>query len=269
MPFPESKRVVYQKNPLVEVICQLRFPTILEISAADPAGFQKKIRARYPLYSRQEEPGIPREIAGIPKEIADFLAQLAVARPLEDAPHRFLTGDSSRSISLTREFLAVADKSYARWEEFRREIELAKTALEEEYQPAFYSRIGLRYVDIIDKVRLGLSDESWDSLVNSSIAGILGAKELYHAVRQIHGEALMQCDDDGVPGGFARLRHGLVERPDGGQAYRIDADFFTTERSASADVFGALDRFNRLAGNFFRWAITRNLQDALEPREIG
>lgn len=265
MPFPESKRVVYQKNPLLEVICQLQFPTILEISAADPAGFQKKVRPRYPLYSREEEGGIPK---GIPKEIADIVAHLPIARPPEDAPHRFLTEDSSRFISLTREFLAVADRKYTRWEDFRREIELAKTALEEEYPPAFYSRIGLRYVDIIDKVDLGLGDEPWDSLMNSSIAGILGAKELYHAVRQIYGEALMECDDETVPRGFARLRHGLVERPDGGQVYRIDADFFTTERSTGDDVSRVLERFNRLAGNFFRWAITPKLQEALEPREI-
>jgi uncharacterized protein (TIGR04255 family) len=265
MTFPESARVVYQKNPLVEVICQLRFPTILEISAADPAGFQEKIRPRYPLYSRQEEAGVPKEIAGIPKEVAGILAQLAALRPVEDAPHRFLTEDSSRFISLTREFLAVAAKNYTRWEEFRREIQTAKAALEEEYQPAFYSRIGLRYVDIIDKVEVGLSNESWDSLVNSSIAGILGAQELYHGVREIRSEALIELDDDIVPGGFAKIRHGLLERPDGGQAYRIDADFFTQERSASDDVFRILDRFNRLAGNLFRWAITRKLQEALEP----
>ena len=33
-------RTVYGKAPIHEVICQLRFPTILSINEREPAGFQ-------------------------------------------------------------------------------------------------------------------------------------------------------------------------------------------------------------------------------------
>ena len=56
MPFPESERVVFRRNTLAEVICQLRFPPILEIAAKDPAAFQEQIRAEYPLYQRNQGP---------------------------------------------------------------------------------------------------------------------------------------------------------------------------------------------------------------------
>ncbi|MCC8091141.1 MAG: hypothetical protein LIO55_07135, partial [Oscillospiraceae bacterium] len=33
----EGKPFIYEKNQLIEVICQLRFPTILSIEAKEPA----------------------------------------------------------------------------------------------------------------------------------------------------------------------------------------------------------------------------------------
>ena len=44
MPFPVTKRIIYKKNPLVEVICQLRFPPILSIDTEIPARFQGAIK---------------------------------------------------------------------------------------------------------------------------------------------------------------------------------------------------------------------------------
>ncbi len=45
--FSASERVLYGKRQLIEVICQLRFPTILSISAKEPAEFQEAIRAEF------------------------------------------------------------------------------------------------------------------------------------------------------------------------------------------------------------------------------
>lgn len=261
MPFPESQRVVYKNNPLAEVICQLRFPTILEIGSEDPAGFQKRIRSRYPLYAR-DEPG-----ARMPREISEIVAQLRLPIGTERTTHKFLTEDSNRFVSLANDFIAVTEKQYSRWEHFRDEIGVAQAALEQVYQPSFYSRVGLRYQDIIDKTKLGLGSEPWESLVSPSIIGVLGAPEVGGRVQEIRTEARIALDE--VAGGFVTLRHGLVESsPNGGQAYRIDADFFTQERSDAEHVLGILDTFNRLAGNLFRWAISARLRDALEPLEI-
>jgi uncharacterized protein (TIGR04255 family) len=261
MSFPESPRVLYQKNPLVEVICQLRFPTILEISAEEPAAFQKKVRSRYPLYNKEES-----RIA-IPKELAGLLAAFPVPKPSDALTHKFLTEDSRRFISLTRDFLAISEQQYHRWEEFRQEIQHAQSALEDTYQPAFYSRIGLRYRDVIDKVKLGLREKAWDTLLNPAFLGVLGAPEVRDDVQQSRVQAVIRVSE--VQGGFLHLRHGLgALTPDNPEAYVIDVDFFTEDREATQDVFAVLDTFNRLVGNLFRWAITPWLQQALEPRPI-
>ena len=53
--FSMDERVRYLKPQLMEVICQLRFPTILSIGAKDPVDFQEKIRAKFPRYIRKTE----------------------------------------------------------------------------------------------------------------------------------------------------------------------------------------------------------------------
>ena len=51
----ETKRVRYEKSPLVEVIFQLRFPTILSINAVQPVEFQELIRKEFPFYEEGVE----------------------------------------------------------------------------------------------------------------------------------------------------------------------------------------------------------------------
>lgn len=262
MPFPESPRVIYQNNPLVEVICQIRFPTILEISAEEPAVFQKKIRSRYPLYIR-DQGGI-----SVPKEFETLIASIPIPKPVELLTHKFLTEESKRFISLARNFLAISEQQYRRWEEFRQEIQQAQAALEEIYQPAFYSRVGLRYQDVIDKEKLDLKHETWSSLLNPAFLGVLGASEVQNHIQHVHAEALIKVSE--VKGGFLHLQHGLGmhSRADH-ETYLIDADFFTEDKEETKHVSRILDIFNRLAGNFFRWAITPRLQEALNPVPVA
>ena len=51
MVYSNSPRVHYNKPQLAEVICQLRFPTILSIGANDPAEFQEAIRGMFPRFT--------------------------------------------------------------------------------------------------------------------------------------------------------------------------------------------------------------------------
>ena len=40
---PDNRRYAYGKAQLIEVICQLRFPTILSIDTREPADFQETV----------------------------------------------------------------------------------------------------------------------------------------------------------------------------------------------------------------------------------
>ncbi len=256
-PFPDSPRVVYTTNPLVEVICQLRFPPILEILSSQPAEFQSRIRSRYPLYSRNEQS------LSLPNELANLLPQLPFSRPPENVVHRFNTEDEKLAVSLSRDFLAISTTAYGYWEAFRTEINAAKAALEEVYRPAFYTRLGLRYSDVIDRSTVGLKQTDWSELLKSWMLGVLDS-DAKAFVQSVTTQAVIRLPE--VRGGHVNLRCKLSED---GQKFLIDADFFTKERSAGDDVLNALDSFNRSAGRLFRWAITDRLRDALGPQKLG
>jgi len=262
MPFPHTPRAVYRKNPLVEVICQLRFPAVLAIAAEPPYKFQERVRQSYPIYERLE--GLP----GVPKELAAIVSQLAVQLPGETVTHKFLTEERTDFISLTQEFISVTTQAYGRWERLREAMRLAEEAAREVYSPAFYARVGLRYQDVIRKETLGLGDEQWSNLIAPHFAGLLAADAVRDEVRTIQSETVMGLTE--VRGGLVRIRHGLASLPQATElAYIIDTDFYTQERCVGEQAFGPLDAFNRLGGDLFRWAITPRLSLALEPELVG
>jgi uncharacterized protein (TIGR04255 family) len=264
MPFPESPRVVYGKNPLVDVICQLRFPTVLRIGAEQPADFQDKIRREYPLYSLQA-PSI--EFPQLPKQLSAIIEQIGLPKPLGSSTHRFSTSDSQRFVSLCQDFLALTESAYSTWEPFRDEMKKAENALQEAYSPAFYSRIGLRYKDVISRRKLGLTDAKWRDLLQPHIVAELGDPGVSDAVVATQTESVIKTPE--VPGGQVRLIHGLVKSPESDeQLYMIDADFSIERREGLNEPFGILDKFNRIAGRLFRWAITDTLHMAMEPKTI-
>ncbi|SRR6266516_1519381 len=261
MPFPKSKRVLFQHNPLVEVVCQVRFPPVLQIAAEDPVEFQERVRATYPLYRREEGTEIPADFRQV-------VAQLRIPGLTDQHVHIFLTEDQKRYISLSRESLALTDKRYHRWEEFSGEMTAALAALADVYKPAFFSRIGLRYKDVVNKKKLGLNGERWDSLVCKPLVGPLAESAVRDRIAGFSSNAVVKLDE--VKGGFIHLRHGLMTDEKGkGESFLFDADFFTQERSEPKDVGPILDTFNGMAGNYFRWAITPKLRTALKPKDLA
>ena len=62
--FSNQPRKFYRRSPLIEVICQLRFPDILKIEAHEPADFQDAIRQVYPQYAKRIEQLPPQNAGG-------------------------------------------------------------------------------------------------------------------------------------------------------------------------------------------------------------
>jgi uncharacterized protein (TIGR04255 family) len=255
--FPESDRIDFRQNPLVEVICQLRFPTILTIASELPAAFQEQVREAYPVYERDPTSlSVPAPIANLISEFSMGGAELVV--------HRFISDDGNTTIALSKDFIAVSQLDYTDWQRFRAEVDRAKRALEAIYHPAFYSRIGLRYRDEIDRGKLGLGEQSWAELLIPPILGLLGAEEqIVRGVRAVRSEAVVQLERP--PESFVKIMHGLVDEV--GSVYSFDADMFTTERKETELVFDTLDDFNRQAGDLWRWAIADPLRAALGSRD--
>jgi len=259
MVFPDSRWVIFNKNPLKQVICQLRFPPILAITSQEPVAFQELVRGTHPGYERA--------LTIIPKAFADLLASLPVPQNVlpEGIVYKFFTLDRKTEIDLTRDSVSVATTSYKRWEEFEAVIRLAKEALETTYEPTSYSRIGLRYIDVIERETCGLSQVPWKDLIKSSVVGLLAESHtnITDHIAAMNSQTLFTL---GLPDENLMVRNGFMSATaEGTQQYGIDADFYKEGNSASGEVLAILRRFNREARNFFNWVITDRLRDALEP----
>ena len=101
--FPATPRVLYTKNPLAEVICQFRFPAILKIDSATPAGFQDRIRDAFPLLA-EEEQVLPIEL---PPEVLQFFKANRSPQLMRKA-WAFMSEDRNWSLSLTRDFVSLS-----------------------------------------------------------------------------------------------------------------------------------------------------------------
>lgn len=67
MLFSDRPRAHYEKPLAHEVICQLRFPTILTINNTEPADFQEAVREDFPQYARRQDQLPPRVVNGKPE----------------------------------------------------------------------------------------------------------------------------------------------------------------------------------------------------------
>ncbi|MDO5861919.1 MAG: TIGR04255 family protein [Thermoplasmata archaeon] len=126
-------------NQLDRVICQIRFPAVLEIDKRVDE-FQKMIRSEYPRYSQS---------APIPLNLLD--APIPV-------DHVFQSADSHWSINLSVAALSLTTTHYTNWAEFRRRFVKALDAVKELFEISECHRVGLRYINAIRPSSVGLND---------------------------------------------------------------------------------------------------------------
>jgi len=261
MPIPPTPRVRYSSNTLAEVVCQLRFPTILRIESEKPTAFQERIRDVYPLYAVMVDDPFPMQLpSGVPVEIGRFLQS--------PRSYEFAAPDQSWRISLTDEFVALTCTRYSRWENFREKLTNILDALNVVYRPAHYSRMGLRYRNVITKSKLGLDPASpWSELLNDWAIGELSRPEVSAEIQRSVREVVLRM------GGFeslVRIQHGLAAAPGTDEpSYLIDCDFFTHRKTEITDAFTVLDFLNHQSGNLFRWYIREPLHAAMGPQPIA
>ena len=265
-PFPESPRTVYGRNPLIEVICQLRFPPILRIAAEAPAAFQERIRSDYPLLSEKAPGGNVDMPPGVPPAIAEMIKGALPRRKL--ISYNFSSADENWKVTLTQDFLSLSTQQYTRWEDFRQHLEGPLQALIAVYAPAFLIRIGLRYQDLIQKSRLGLPvDTKWSELIKPYIAGVHAVPEVAGSIEGSISQLLVSLPRFNAK---VRINYGIVRTGESDQdCFLIDNDFYTEERTKNDAVDGILSYFNRQSGNLFRWCIEERLRKAMEPEVVG
>ncbi len=264
MPFPATERVIYKKNPLDHVVCQLRFTPILRIDAEVPASFQDKIRREFPNFAEATEVLIELPSEGNQQVPLEFVGQAIKTTNIKN--YTFTSEDELWRINLTRTFLALSTTKYKKWEEFKKRLEIPFNALMDVYDIPSFTRIGLRYVDVIKRSDLGLDGVPWSELLQPYVAGIQASPEIEKWVKAFDATYNIGL---GTNIETVRMVTKLVKAKDTDEIYFvIDSDFYNNQKTIVQDIFTKLDYLNTRASRLIRWAISERLHEAMGPESI-
>lgn len=260
--FSSDSRCLYRENQLAEVICQLRFPEILTIGTTVPDKFQEAIRFDFPQFSRRQE-NLPPRIAGVP-------GNMSVQNQPPITNYQFASADGTWRVNLTSKFISLSCTKYSCWEDFAKRLDKPLAAFIQIYKPAYFERVGLRYVNFISRYDLGLEGVPFSQLIAPCYLGLLAEEDVNEA-------SCTRCSVDtemSIRGGCRVKLHagpGLVKRngkSDQEVKFIFDQDLFMPGQLPVNLSAGALQTLHSQAFAIFRGAITDKLHNALEPKSI-
>lgn len=252
--FSTEDRVQYTKPQIVEVICQLRFPTILSINSKEPADFQEAIRQNFPRYTRMEENAV----------------KIVNGKPTPQPPtpnYQFISADGKWKVNLTSNFLALATPAYTDWETFANKLDSVLVPFIEVYNPAFFERIGLRYINAVSRAALDLEDTPFSDLIRPGYLGLMADEDINE---RAFGR-LTQEAEVSLPGGCRLKLHcgpGMIKRNNVEEKeirFILDNDVFMLGNIEMKHSAGALNTIHTNADRIFRGQITDTLHNAMEP----
>ena len=257
--FSTKDRCHYRSNQIAEVICQLRFPEILSIGTTAPAAFQDAIRDEFPQFIRRQDLPAPK-ITGMPGHLS-----------LENQPgvinYQFSSADGAWRVNLTSRFISLTCNRYSSWENFAKKLDKPLAAFIQIYKPAYFERIGLRYLNFISRYELGLEGVPFSQLIAPCYLGPLMEEDVLEANST-------RCNIDAelnIRGGCRLKVHagpGFVKKngkSDQEVKFIFDQDLFMPGQVPVNLSAGALQTLHAQAWSIFRGAITDQLHNAMDP----
>lgn len=252
------KRVRYGKSPLAEVFFQLRFPTILSINSTLPVAFQDQIREKFPYFESQVEE--QNDIIYNPQ-----MKTTALRKTGENKNYVFITENKFTKINLTPSFITISTRAYSQWEDFKKNIEYVIPLFEENYKPSFYTRVGLRYIDVITRSRLSLENKKWTELIKPHVLGMI-TEERENCVKSYVSETEYETKIENILSKshfeFVRI-NGQTEL-----SLLIDCDYYYLGVTKKDDMISVAENLHDASSMFIQTAITDDLHKAMEPVEI-
>lgn len=268
MKIKQFDRVIYQNNPLVEVVCQVTFRRNAAIEGDRLAQLRDSpIGQDYPVFESNEQ-------AAVQVIVGDQGKTEAKSTALPTLFH-MSSADGEWKISVCSDYLALSARNYLTWNEFLPRFRLAFQNLTERYGFPSINRVGLRYRDVIERETIGLAGVRWSDLLSDFVLGPIGANKVEeesafaeHDVQQHNSQSLIR-----FAGTKVLLQAGLLYAVEDSSrhAFMLDSDFHEQWDGAEdpprseQELDAVLDNLHGNAGALFRACIKEKLHDALGP----
>jgi uncharacterized protein (TIGR04255 family) len=258
MLFSESPRTVYDHPPVHEVICQFRFPAILTINNREPADFQEAVREEFPQYSRRQET-VPPRIVGSEGPNLKAEQQPPVIN------YYLVSADNLWKLNLTENFLALSTLRYTGWETFAHKLDKALAEFIRIYKPAYFERVGLRYINFFSRKALGEEHTPWAELISPAYTGPLREPDAREPnFITCSSELLFKADSSclaKIHAGPGRIKNNAQEDPE--VKFVFDMDLSMNGQTPCNLSAAALATLHGHATRIFEGALTDRLRDAM------
>lgn len=232
----------YKSNFLQQAVCEFRFPILLELGEKKPpADFVRALRKDYPHH----------------ESVSEFSLDLGSHSADSTYSHVFRSSKSNWSVALKQSSFLIETSKYTGFEVFREKVMQAVRASSAVIDSNFFTRIGLRYINVIDE-----GEDPIDGWVNPALIAPLAAGTFIN-ISEYSGRVLVAHDDGGC-----LLQHGIKmkARVDGKlpyPSYLIDIDSYRTDIEID-DVGRALDDMHTQAFDLFDWSLGEKARNKLE-----
>lgn len=259
----ETERVIYEKNPLIEVIIQFRFPKILALNTKDPVDFQDSIKDDYPFYQLALENQQEISFTFNQKNPATPVPSIIQKQPVRN--HTFISSDGTYKVNLTNEFISISTLSYRRWEEMLSHFKKPLSSFESIYKPPFYERIGLRYIDAFSKNELNLDGTPWKDLISSTWLGAFAFTDENRVINSVL-DVEYYLDRKTAR---AKIHAGLGtinNNPE--RVFIVDNDFMQIEMIKPENSYDVLEYLHDNAKQFISEVILEKLHVAMKPEKV-
>ena len=261
MLFSDRPRSHYPNSPAHEVICQLRFPTILTINTVEPADFQEAIREDFPQYARRQD-ATPPKVSGLGGPNPRVEQQPPVTN------YHFLSADGKWKLNLTKDFIALSTLRYTGWEEFARHLDKPLAAFIKLYKPAYFQRVGIRYINLFSRQKLGLEDVPWAELFAPAYTGALREPDVREdQVVNCSSDLLLKLDSScqakihAGPGRIQNNAPGAQQDPE--VKFIFDMDLSMNGQTPCTLAAAALETLHGHGTRVFEGAVTDRTRDAM------
>jgi uncharacterized protein (TIGR04255 family) len=267
MALRDYQRVHYKKNPLLEVVCQVRFPRILSIDGEVPSTFQDKIRAQFPILQMANEYQQQMSV-----DMTDDNPVPRITQTEKRPNYAFASDDTKWKANLTSTFLSLSTLHYCSWEDFHEKLTLLIGVFQEIYPSPFYERVGLRYIDAFTRSKLNLAGTDWNGLIQPFVLGLLSNPDIKDDIRSFACATEFDAGDSV----FARVNTSLgyinsgdiqAQLPGRELSFIVDSDIFIF-RVNRDELSARFESLHKVSTNIIRSVITDTLHNAMEPETI-
>lgn len=233
----------YKRNFLRQAVCELRFPTLMELGGSrPPAAFVSALRKEYPHLELANE----------------VTFGIGAGGAESNHTHIFRSSKLKWSVSLKQNAVTVETSNYSEYADLKQRVLYVVKAARSVIDSDFFTRVGLRYINVIE---CG-SDDPVSGWVNPDLIAPMH-NENFTGISEYAGRLSLLAADGGC-----LLQHGLQLVNTGRSKplkpeYVVDIDAYRNEVDVE-HVEMAIDIMHAQAFDIFDWSLGDKARSHLE-----